>query len=65
MQSDVEAIDKVSETSPCGSTKAKDQREFIKNLIKTTPSIKYAILSGLHSVQTPETIASIVSYVEF
>ncbi|WP_447742143.1 acyltransferase family protein [Pseudomonas laurentiana] len=65
MQSDVEAIDKVSETSPCGSTKARDQRAFIKSLIEAAPSIKYAILSGLHSVQTPETIAAVVSYVEF
>ncbi|MEG0858386.1 MAG: acyltransferase family protein [Pseudomonas sp.] len=65
MQSDVDAIDKVSETSPCGSTKAREQRVFIKRLIETTPSIKYAVLSGLHAVQTQETIASIVSYVEF
>lgn len=62
---DIEPLDRLAPTSPCAGNRSKDQLELIKSIIKSSGTVKYAIISGLHDGQSPETIGSVQRFVSF
>ncbi|HGM5581282.1 TPA: acyltransferase family protein [Pseudomonas putida] len=55
----------VAEVSPCSGNRPHEQREFIKTLIKSNTSLKYAVIDGLHAVQDAQTIARVEEVIAF
>ncbi|WP_395605241.1 acyltransferase family protein [Pseudomonas sp. B16120] len=62
---DIAVLSKLAPTSPCAGSRPKDQQDHLRNIITASGTVRYAIIGGLHSVQTSEAIASVEEAIAF
>jgi peptidoglycan/LPS O-acetylase OafA/YrhL len=51
--------------NPCSGSRAQDQAQFIDEVIKRTPSLKYVVVDGLSSNPSPDYIARVSERISF